>query len=140
MKVISIWQPWASLIIANEKFTETRFWAAPKSLIGQRIGIASAKTIRPEQRLAARDPEFEWHYVRTGLPPLNDLPHGYLLGTVLLSSCEMITEKQMYDLTDQERVFGWWEPGRYAWRMRQPVPLKQPVRVTGRQGLWIYQE
>lgn len=140
MKVISIWQPWATLIIANEKFTETRSWPAPKSLIGQRIGIASTKVVRPEQRLATRDPEFAFHYHRTGLPALDELPHGFLLGTVLLHSSDMITEGQMWDLTDQEKVFGWWEPGRYGWRLRDTKPETVPIPVKGQQGVWDWKE
>src|SRR3546814_20644641 len=46
MKALTIWQPWASLIIAGAKPYEFRGWRAPRSLIGQRIIIhASAKKI-----------------------------------------------------------------------------------------------
>lgn len=43
MKALTIWQPWASLIMAGAKPFEFRGWRAPRSMIGQRIVIHSAK-------------------------------------------------------------------------------------------------
>jgi hypothetical protein len=50
MKALSIWQPWASLIMSGHKKIETRSWPAPYPIRGQRIAIASTKTVRPERR------------------------------------------------------------------------------------------
>ncbi|AOH83647.1 hypothetical protein AWL63_06325 [Sphingomonas panacis] len=47
MKALTIWQPWASLIIAGAKPYEFRGWRAPRSVIGQRIVIhAGAHKVR----------------------------------------------------------------------------------------------
>lgn len=70
MKALSIWQPWATLIMTGHKRIETRGWAAPYSIRGQRIAIAATKTIRTEQRHAAQEPHFREHYSATGLPVL----------------------------------------------------------------------
>lgn len=140
MKVISIWQPWASLIVHSHKFIETRGWAAPKSLIGQTIGIASTKQIKPEQRAAMRERKFAEHYAETGLPDLDQLPHGAVLGTVLLHSCDVIEEEDLHDITEEERVFGWWAIGRYAWRLRHPVAFAQPCYTRGFQGIWDWEK
>jgi hypothetical protein len=40
--MLTLWQPWASLCALGVKTIETRSWPAPKSLIGQRIGIHAA--------------------------------------------------------------------------------------------------
>lgn len=45
MKAISLWQPWASLIVAGIKPYETRGWGPPTALIGQRIAIHAAKMV-----------------------------------------------------------------------------------------------
>lgn len=46
MKALTIWQPWASLIIAGAKPYEFRGWRPPRALIGQRIVIhAAAKKV-----------------------------------------------------------------------------------------------
>lgn len=138
MKIISIWQPWASLVVQGHKFFETRSWAAPRSLIGQRIGIAATKSIKPEQIAAYNDEEFQQFYSETGLPELSDLPRGAILGTALLHSCELMTEEFMDDVTDEEKAFGVWSSGRYAWRLREPVCFETPVIAKGAQGVWTF--
>lgn len=42
MKALTIWQPWASLIVAGAKPFEFRGWSMPRSMIGQRIVIHAA--------------------------------------------------------------------------------------------------
>lgn len=136
MKVISIWQPWASLIVHGFKSIETRSWAAPKSLIKETIGIAATKLVRPEQRIAAQDPEFLRFYEKTGMPDLDQLPHGAVLGTAVLNSCDVITEEDLEDITEEEQAFGWYTPGRYAWRLRYAKPFDYPRPARGAQGIW----
>lgn len=136
MKVISIWQPYASLLVHGFKFFETRTWPAPRAVIGQRIGIAATKAITPAQRDAFNDPVFAYYYEQSGLPPLEELPRGHLLGTALLHSVDLITEDLLDDITQEEQAFGWFEPGGYAWRMRYPNLFDQPVVITGKQGIF----
>lgn len=136
MKVISIWQPWATLLVQGFKVFETRGWAAPKSLIGQRIGIASTKSWHPAQRSAADHVGFQVYFSELGLPHPEELPRGYLLGTVLLDSCELMTAEFMDDVSDEEKSYGWWEEGRYAWRTIDPIPLITPIVIQGRQGIY----
>ena len=48
MKALTLHQPWASLIADGRKTIETRSWAPPRTLIGERIAIhASLKVDRP---------------------------------------------------------------------------------------------
>lgn len=136
MKVISIWQPWASLVVHGFKFFETRTWAPPKSAIGQRIGIAATKNITPDQRGAFVDPLMQKYYAQTGLPPLEELPRGYLIGTALLHSFEPVTEEFLNDITEEEQSYGWYDLGNYAWRMRYPEILEHPIPIQGKQGLY----
>ncbi|UIN38338.1 ASCH domain-containing protein [Methylobacterium oryzae] len=137
MRVISVWNPYASLLVHGHKLVETRGFPAPKGLIGQRIGIASTKIVRPEQRDAMKDPVFARYYFETNLPrDIEELPNGYLLGTVLLHSCEPISEEDLEDVTEEEKVYGWWTEGRYAWRVREPDAFDDPVPVRGAQGIW----
>lgn len=136
MKVISIWQPYASLIVHGFKINETRSWAAPVALIGQTIAIAATKQIKPEQRAIVTDPTFAHFYDRTKLPVLDELPMGAIVGTVQLNSCDLIDEEVLDDITEEEEIFGWYEVGRYAWRLRDPRPLTEPVFTRGYQGIW----
>ena len=44
---ITIWQPWATLIMAGAKPFEFRKWAAPKNLVGRRVAIhAGARKVK----------------------------------------------------------------------------------------------
>jgi len=136
MKVISIWQPWATLIVQGFKLFETRTWAPPRSVIGQRIGIAATKNILPQQIAAFNEPEFQFFYKTLDLPTMQELPRGYLLGTVELHSYEVITEEFLDDITREERSYGWFKPGGFAWRLRNPELLEHPIPIKGAQGLY----
>jgi len=138
VKVISIWNPYATLVVHGHKMVETRSWPAPKALIGQRIAIASTKTLKPEQRALWEDPYFMDYYEGTGLPNLEKLPNGAILGTVLLHSCEEMTEEDLEDVTEEEQIYGHWDVGRYAWRLREPELFQTPIFTRGFQGIWDY--
>lgn len=136
MKALSIWQPWAQLIVSGKKKIETRGWPAPPSIIGQRIAIVATKAIRREQREAANDPEFARHYAASGLPALDNLPLGAVFGTVTVLGCRAIDLELMDQLSEQELAFGWYGPDRYAWLLDGPELLDVPVPVRGGQGPW----
>jgi hypothetical protein len=136
MKVISIWQPWATLIVHGFKFFETRTWAPPKSVIGQRIGIAATKNVLPKQVKAFNEEEFQFFYQTLDLPAFEELPKGYLLGTVILDSFEQVDPEFLDDITREERSYGWFVEGGYAWRLTKPERLEHPIPIKGAQGLF----
>jgi hypothetical protein len=136
MKVISIWQPFASLIVEGCKIFETRGWPAPASVIGTRIGIAATKNIVPGQRSHCEDEDFKRFYARTGLPDWKELPRGVLLGTVKIDSVELMTEELMEDVSAEEQSYGWWEPGNFAWRLTERHKFLEPIPIRGMQGLF----
>lgn len=138
MKVISVWTPWSSLIISGHKKVETRSWPAPRSLIGTRIAIAATKTLKPEQRAAYIEPSFQQFYGLTSLPDLDSLPRGAIIGTIILTSCEEMTDQMIQTTDPAEKAFGDWRPGRFAWRMTEPQPFDLPVAVRGAQGIWVW--
>jgi activating signal cointegrator 1 len=144
MRCISLWQPYATLLLYRNnhgmryKAVETRPFPAPSTVLGQRIGIASTKILKPEQRACFDDPAFQAFYQETGFPALDKLDHGYLLGTVHVYDCELMTEESIEDVTDEEKAYGDWRPGRFAWRTKDPEVFKDPIPVSGQQGIWIY--
>jgi hypothetical protein len=137
MRVISLWQPYASLLVLGFKLIETRPYPCPPALVGTRLGIASTKQIKPEQKALFADAAFQGYYKETGLPgSLEEMPNGFLMGSVLIHSSDLITEEDLDDVTDEEQKFGDWRLGRYAWRTRAPEALKEPIPVMGQQGIW----
>ena len=92
MKLLTIKQPWASLICLGIKDVENRTWRQ-NSLVGQKILIMSSK--KEEDMSTVKQ---EWHkeysrLVSNGvIPPLKELPKGQILGYV-----EVVDIKEIYD-------------------------------------------
>lgn len=83
------------------------------------------------------DWEFQRNYERLGLTTdLMELQHGFMLGTAIIDSVELMTEELMNEVSAEEQSYGWWQEGSYAWRMTNPVEFEAPIPVRGAQGLW----
>jgi hypothetical protein len=144
MKVISIIQPWATLIAQGEKKFETRSWATKYR--GE-LAIHASKKI--EKALCKCEP-FRSILEKHGYTAAN-LPTGKILGTVNLAECYEIThasdtfassindEGEILEIfEDNEFAFGFYEPGRYAWELQNVKLLKEPIPAKGQLGLWNY--
>jgi len=133
MKALSLWQPWATLVVAGAKRWETRSWKW-RGPIPLRIAIhASANA--PRDVAAATDPERFRQTLRTlGMDPLT-LETGAILGVVTVTAC-LPTPEVRDLLPPDELAFGDYGPGRWAWRLLEPAVLPRPVRCKGALGLW----
>lgn len=153
MKALTIWQPWATLIVQGAKPYEFRGWKPPRSLIGQRIAIhAGARPIRRDEiqmlLLQLRDPK------RYGAPclhaplaiPVLDiayqnpkggaLPLSHVLATAILGepkhgdACAAEFDEQAGNDSDRDEHFNW------GWPLTGIVRLEPPVPAKGAQGFW----
>ena len=143
MRTISLWQPWASLVVIGAKTWETRSWET-----GYRgpLAIHAAKKWTPEQvRLSQIEP-FKSALAAAGLHAGN-LPLGKVLGRVDLLTCAPIVENGIVFLKfsgnwcvpNPERAFGDFTEGRYAWGLKNPERLDTPIPERGRQRFWIFE-
>jgi len=131
MKALPLWQPWASLVAIGAKRIETRHWPAPASVIGQRIAIHATKTTQ-HLDIASEAPFNQY------LTP-EDLPLGALIATAVLHRCSEMTADAIETLErthPHEHAFGLYEPGRFAWVLRDVRHLATPVPFRGAQGLF----
>ena len=128
MKALTLWQPWASLIVLRQKRFETRSWKLD-GLIGERIAIHAAK--RPSEGL---DSELIDELAKLALNPAH-LPLGVVVGGGVITGFYR-TEAIAPSLPRPELVFGDYSPGRWAWRIEDVVALPEPVPARGRQGIW----
>lgn len=171
MKVLTVRQPWASLIVHGVKHIETR--TRPVNIRG-RIGIL-AGLHRPKDletwgdwqyaasvdRPIVSSPALQHH--ASGMPGApDDLPveFGALIGTVELYDCVPIVgydEKpvdaspmvsidaddrgpmvELWDGDDWHELdqypYGEFAPGRWAWLLRDPQPLAEPIPMRGALG------
>lgn len=159
MKAITLWQPWASLVIAGVKRFETRPWQTryrgPLAIHAARLPFDRVFKSLGHVTEAVR---FEHLWMELLLTDnLRDLPKGVVLGTVEVVDCGRITlpfeppappyvwndELDAYRRTiigETERALGNWHEGVYAWRLASPVAFPEPVPARGQQGLWTWEE
>ncbi len=138
LDAITVWQPWASLIVAGLKRFEWRTWPAPKTKIGQRLVIHAgshriSKTefrnllCRPEPSCG---PDADADGIRAlladGLP---SLPFGAGVGEVTLG-----TPRTAPEIDPDPRS----DPGKWGWPMLDPVAWDAPVPARGAQGFFRF--
>lgn len=135
MKALSIWQPWATLLCKGIKIYETRSWQTryrgPIALHAARLSVGRALRETPPEKALA---------MQRAIAPLafEDLPTGCILGVAELAGCLPIDEAFAASLPGEERYFGDFSPGRFAWVLRDVRALPQPIPARGWQGIWNY--
>ncbi len=163
MKALTIWQPWAQLIIEEQKGFETR----PRRMNHRgKLAIHAAmmapwEILRelPERVARAISGALGHEYEPEAERALERLPRGKVIGTAEVTACYKIihvckavqlqtgyTEVTVQDgarfeqlmVRDEEILFGDWRPGRYAIRLEN-VKRMRPVPAKGKQGLWNWQ-
>lgn len=150
MKALTIWQPWASLIMIGAKPYEFRSWKPPASLVGQRLAIhAGARAVKRseiwdllqawKEPLALR-PCLHEHIARPFLEKVLDNPRlltlSHVLGTAVVSWAErgdLCAEEfgiAAGNDSDRAGTFNW------GWPLEDVIALEPPVEARGAQGLW----
>lgn len=127
MKALSLWQPWAQAVVLGLKTFETRSWSTRHR---GRIAIHAAK-----RAPAPRRGEFSELYQALRLCGVTreELPLGAIVGLVDVLG---VSETQhLGELSDQQRRWGDFGPGRFAWRLSDPWRCA-PIPLRGRQGLF----
>lgn len=160
MKAITVQEPWATLIAIGEKHFETRSW---KTNYRGRIAIHAAKTMTIQGRDLVRESEllhaaFERHQVNpfTGRMDndfsrpfnwdcLRDFPatalfrhsKGRVVAVGSIKDCIPTEEVwRRYRGSVQERRFGDYSPGRYAWLIEYVTYQIETLPWKGGLGLW----
>lgn len=114
----------------GKKANETRSW--PTSYRGDLVICAAKKKMTKD--------DFDTLHIIVEPPNPKSFvpPYGCALCVVELFDC-LATDpcsKFVKDLSFTEFQLGNYDYGRFAWRTRNLRPLKEPVPIVGRQGLW----
>lgn len=158
MKALTIWQPWASLIIAGAKPYEFRGWRPPASLIGQRIVIHAGAAMRPRDEIQLladlcrfrADPLAAASWAETCLiaekaEPIftkalaRELPMSAGIGTAIVGEPRLGTEiAEEFGIprandSDRDQHANW------GWPMLEIEAWPEPIPMRGFQGLWNWQ-
>jgi activating signal cointegrator 1 len=135
IRAISLWQPWAQLIALGAKRYETRSWSTTFRGL---LAIHAAKTRNPDVVHFFRDDRFQMVLKPAGYTSLDALPFGAMICVVELVNVWR-AEEVIHDLSAQERAFGNYAVGRYAWELEFVKVFVNPVPVMGKQGLWTWE-
>lgn len=148
MKVLSLTQPWATLVAIGAKRYETRSWSTPHR---GPLAIAASKSFPEEcRRLCVGNPPFSQVLYDAGYTKLRDLLDecGHIIAVVDLVDVVRVHGQvpTMPRITPgpsavepgpHEHAFGDYTAGRFAWLTRN-VRLIMPVPAKGRLGLWDF--
>jgi len=147
MKVISLIQPWATLVVIGAKKIETRSWNT--SYRGEILIHASKKMTGEYKRLCETEP------FKTALKDVNELPLGKIIGKVnIVSTIKTediiyvsdgmipLKERTKYNKNhwDIEFAFGDYSPGRFGWLLSNPVSFTNHYPINGAMSFWNFDE
>ena len=131
MKVISIIEPWASLIKDNIKFIETRSWKT--TYRGEIYIHASLKKVSKNDK---RIDEL------IALLKNKNFKYGHIIAKATLIDCIYMDNEFIKKIINNktEYICGEYREGRYAWILKDITPLNTPIPVKGKLGIWNYEE
>ncbi len=151
MRCLTLTQPYASLIAVGAKTIETRSWstryrgplaihAAASYGSGGSRGFSARCQREPfKSALAAHLQIFESYNPYAA-------PRGAIVAVCNLIACKPTGDSFLHGgwaigldewvLTDQERAFGDYSPGRWAWLLADVRVLPEPIPCKGALGLW----
>ena len=130
MKVLSLIEPWATLIKEGKKVIETRSWKT--SYRGELYIHASSKKIKRSDA----------HTIEL-LKLIPDVPMGYghILCKCKLVDCVYMDQDflKQIEKNKQEFLCGEYSLGRYAWILEDVEPLDVPIPAKGHLNIWNYE-
>lgn len=134
MKALTVWQPYASLLVMGLKEYETRGWetkyrgpliihAAKLNDNARKDDIDRVVTVLREHGM---DKEAEALFEACGRS------FGCAVGVVDLTGCSAMMDGG----TVLENAVGYFGEGRFGWKCDNPRMFASPIQVPGKQGLW----
>jgi hypothetical protein len=134
MQVLSVMQPWATMLALGFKRLETRTWQTRHR---GPLAIHAARRRMTEPLPMGWRPKMSAAQQRLGLDGWPDLfPRGAILGVVELLDCVPVEDLEPGEPDAIERMLGNFGPGHWVWRLGAARPLRLPVLVCGQQGVF----
>lgn len=130
MKVLSLTEPFATLILSGKKCIETRSWKT--SYRGELYIHASSTKISKESR-----EDKELMSLVENIP----LHFGYIICKCTLVDCVYMTKEYVEEMKNNhhiEYICGEYQEGRYAWILEDITPLETPMKAKGQLNIWNY--
>jgi len=125
MKVVSIREPYATLIKDGIKKVETRSWKTKyRGPIYIHSCVAKSKIKERVKDLIK-----------------SELQYGYIICKAELIDCIYMDEEYIEKVKKEDYnnyICGRYEIGRYAWVLDNIETLDKPIKIKGQLGLWNY--
>ena len=145
MNALTLWQPWAMLILWGIKTIETRIWRPPAKLLGTRIAIHAGKTIADRKSLEGTAVE-EVMIEQLGLDWRLRVPTGAVIATAVVAKGYRTAgylDDEYVRVRDGDHYFkvpfdayGDFSDDRWLWMLNDVQPVDPPFYVDGRQKIW----
>jgi predicted transcriptional regulator len=131
MKVLSITEPYATLIMSGVKKIETRSWKA--NYRGE-LYIHASST-KPKKEV------LENHKIMD-LIKNEELNYGYIICKANLVDCVYMDDEFIKKIKNNNNEFicGIYEEGRYAWILEDVTVLDKKIKAKGKLNIWNYFE
>lgn len=150
LTVLTVWQPWATLIAIGAKPYEFRSWRPPSWLVGQRMAIhAGARPVKITEvrALLVRLHSNDW--AKTGLKrePAIKLLEGLKAGNSLVHSAILCSARVGDPVSGFDAVTGMGavindsdrdQHANWGWPMLDVEEMLH-LNVSGKQGLWKWE-
>ncbi len=127
MKVISLKEPYATLIRDGIKRVETRSWSTKyRGVIYIHASLGFAQGVSEKTLNLVKDKNYNYG---------NIICKCKLVDCIYMTK-EYVEERKANDY--QEYLCGVYEEGRYAWVLEDIEVLDEPIKVKGQLGIWNY--
>lgn len=134
-RVLSVREPWASLIVHGHKAIENRSWPPPRNIrLPCRIAIHASSSIPSAAAWRDFDSDVASMVGKSAdeFRPL--IRPGCIIGSVLVSGAYHPELSPSLDLTPDESA---WYEGEWGWRLCDARLYRQPIGpVSGKLNLW----
>jgi len=126
MKVLSIREPWATLIINGHKEYEFRSW---RTNYRGKILIHASKSMEKENVIRFQDLKLNYN-------------PGFIIGEAEIEDCILVTKEFENNLINKNELVYGASRNRagYAWKLKNVKILKNLIEAKGRLGLWNFEE
>lgn len=130
MKVLSLKEPFATLIKNGIKTIETRSW---KTNYRGKLYIHASSTKMPK--------EYKNNKELMALVNEEDLNYGTIICSCELVDCIEMTNEFVNNIKNNrknEYITGKYSQGRYAWILKNIEVLDNPIKAKGHLGIWNF--
>ena len=122
--MLTIKQPWASLIVEGLKKYEFRSW---KTNYRGKILLHAGLSL--DKNYSEKFKNYNFNYIQ-----------GAIIGEAEITDCILVDEKFNKKLEKENKlVYGNNHVGIYAWKLENIIKYENPICIKGKLGLWNYE-